>query len=156
MMVKAWAKNNDVKLQILRLSHIYGPADRRRYTIPIWLQAAGRNEPIRLFVNPSMYRNCLYIDDCCRAILRAVTLETSAGVINTVSKHTATMLEIARLCKEVSHNPYEIEIRDPCSDLKKETGLRFKNNNKFRELLGGEAVSLYEGLEREFEYYRKK
>lgn len=152
-LLREWAAAKSVNLQILRLSHIYGPGDKRQYTIPIWLRAAARDEPIRLFTNPSMYRNCLYIDDCCRAILRAAYLQSDNGIINLVSSHNATMLEIAQLCREISGNSHEIEIKIDGIDLKKEVGLRFSNNEKYMRLLGHEEYDMRSGLEKEHEYY---
>lgn len=150
MLLDEWAEKNGVKLHILRLAHIYGPNDRRKYSIPVWLQAAGNGQPIRLSVNPDMKRNCLYIDDCCRFLLRAAYMEQDVKVINATSSHNATMYEIASLCKKISANPHDVEIQ-PTENS--DVGLAFADSGLCKNCLGLENVCLEEGLRREYEYY---
>lgn len=145
-----WSKEKNVKLHVLRLSHIYGPKDKRKYTIPIWLQAALQDKPISLFANPSMYRNCLYIDDCCRFIARASKLNEDIKVINTVSSSNPTLYQIALNCKKVSKNNKEVILKE--SD-DKSCGIEFDNAEIRRIYLGNELYSLEKGLKDEFLYY---
>ena len=150
MILDEWSEKYQVNLHILRLSHIYGPNDKRKYTIPIWLQAAERKEAIRVYTNPEMKRNCLYIDDCCRFLFRAAYLQEAVRTINVVSSYNATMYEIASLCKKISENPYDIEIS---TTDKAENGLAFKNSDLRELYLGKEKIQLEEGLRREYHYY---
>ena len=151
--VQAWAKETGTLLHVLRLSHIYGPGDKRVYSIPVWLRAAQTGEPIRLFTNPDMHRNCLYLDDCCEMMWNALFLEEEVGVINLASQRTTTMLELAACCKEISGNTRPLEVQGGGWASGKAVGLRFKNNDKARKYLGGETVGLKEGLRRTFHYY---
>lgn len=154
MFLEEWAEKNGVNLHILRLSHVYGPGDRRRYTIPIWLQAGGNNQPIKLSAYPDMNRNCLYIDDCCRFLAKALYLEADIILINLVSEYNATMQEIAEICKLVSNNPFPIQFLDDGTNIKLQKGLSF-NNSLCRQYLGEEKYTLRSGLEREYAYYER-
>lgn len=152
MLLQEWADKQGVLLHILRLAHIYGPCDLRNYTIPIWLQAAAQMQPIKLYANPNMLRNCLYRDDCCSFMYRALYLDEDIRIINLISRHTSTMLEIAQVCKEISGNLNEILLNMDKCDVKNEVGLGFKNNDLCRQYLGEEQYDLCRGLEREYQY----
>lgn len=146
-------KKNEINLHILRLSHIYGPGDKRRYTIPIWLQASKNNENIKLYVNSNQRRNCLYIDDCCRFISKAVYLNDEVDVINVISEHNATMGEIAELCKKVSRNQQDIWLGKKCTE---NMGLGFSNCDRRRQYLGDEKYTLEDGLAAEYNYFGER
>jgi UDP-glucose 4-epimerase len=152
MYLQEWAGKENVNLHILRLAHIYGPKDKRRYTIPIWLQAGMDESPVRLTTNPKLRRNCLYIDDCCKFLAKACYLEENVPIINLVSDHTAIMLEIAETCIRVSENPSDVLVE---SNGNNDAGLCFKNSILRQRYLGEEDYTLEEGLKREFEFYKK-
>lgn len=152
MVLKKWAEDNGVNLNILRLGHIYGPNDNRNYSIPIWLQAVFNHKPIQLYANPQMKRNCLYIDDCCKFLLKAIYVHQGNRVFNIVSNYTASMLEIAEICKKVSKNPFEISIAENYSEG--ELGMEIECSQDMHAFLGSEEYSLEEGLEKEFDYFK--
>lgn len=155
MLLHEWAAENHVRLHVLRLGHIYGPRDARTYSIPVWLNAARKNEPIRLYANPDMYRNCVYIDDCCKALWAALSLTEDVEVINVVAKQNRKMHEIARMCGEISGNAYGIEIASSEFEREKQCGLRFKNNENCSRYLADPECDIREGLKREFAYYER-
>ena len=155
MLLHEWACENHVKLHILRLAHIYGPRDARNYSIPAWLNAVRKNNPIRLYANPNMYRSCVYIDDCCKALWAALNLTEDIEVINVVAKKNYTMYEIARMCAEISGSEYEIETVFTQSEKEKQCGLRFKNNENCSQYLADMEYDMREGLKREFAYYEQ-
>lgn len=152
MYLKDWASRNRTRLHTLRLPHIYGPNDKRNYTIPIWLKAVLKDQQIKVFTNSNQKRNCLYIDDCCRFLAKACYLENDVNVINLASEHNSTMGELAEICRKVSGNRLEVVYE---SENLLNKGLQFKNCDLRKKLLGDEGVSLEEGLHREFEYYCK-
>jgi UDP-glucose 4-epimerase len=152
MYLQEWAGKENVNLHILRLAHIYGPGDKRRYTIPIWLQEGMDGRAVRLTANPEMKRNCLYIDDCCKFIAKACYLQEEVPLINLVSDHTAAMLEIAETCNRVSGNPQDVRIEPNGNE---DAGLCFKNSELRQRYLGLEDYTLEEGLKREYEFYRR-
>ena len=155
MMLQEWADKYGVLLHILRLAHIYGPDDSRRYTIPVWLQAANLKQQIKLYTNPNMLRNCLYRDDCCNYMWKTIYLEEEVRIINLVSLKNYTMLEIAQRCKEISGNKDAILIKDEQENNRKDIGLGFKNNSLCEKYLGKEKYTLKEGLKKEWEYFSK-
>lgn len=158
MLLHEWAEKNRIRLHVLRLAHIYGPNDARNYSIPVWLKAAERKEPIRLFANPEMYRNCVYIDDCCRALWAALRLREHIEIINVVGENH-TMYEIARICKEVSGNGLEIEIDRQGMGKENQCGLFFRNNDCCNQYLVELGYDLREGLKRElvsYEQYKRE
>ncbi len=146
-------EESKINLHILRLSHVYGPGDKRIYTIPIWLQASRNDQDIKLYVNPGQKRNCLYVDDCCRFISRAAYLDDEAEVINVASEHNATMGEIAQLCKKVSQNQKDILIE---GNNPENIGLGFLNCDKRKRYLGDERYSLEDGLTMEYNYFLER
>ncbi len=155
MLLREWSGENRVRLHVLRLGHIYGPRDTRSYSIPVWLNAARRGEPVRLYANPDMYRNCVYIDDCCKALWAALNLREDIEIINVVSENNHTMWEIAVMCGEVSGNSRGMETASRESGGEEQCGLYFKNNDRCRRYLGEPDYDMREGLTREAAYYER-
>lgn len=155
MLLHEWARENHVRLHVLRLANIYGPREARSHLIPVWLNAVWRKEPIRLYANPDMYRNYVYIDDCCKALWAALNLREDVGIINVVHGKNDTMQEIARICKEISGNEYGIETDLTEIDKAKQCGLHFKNNDTCSRYLADLEYDMREGLKREFAYYER-
>ena len=104
--VKSWSESNKVIYQILRLGHIYGPGEEAyKKLIPISIKKIINNETPTLYSDGSDLRSFLYVEDCCRLILKSISLEKSEGPINIVSSKSKSIKEIVSiLCKFKSDN----------------------------------------------------
>lgn len=151
MLVKEWALKNGVVPHILRLGHIYGPGDKRRYFLTVFIKNVADREKIVLSADPGMFRNLLYVDDCCNFILNSLSLSNDVGPINLVSKNNFTMLEIVKTIISVGGSKTRYEISKQSINTTRK-GISFKNSNKCREYLGEEKVSLKVGILNEYRY----
>lgn len=142
LLVSDWAAKHKCACQILRLGPLYGPGDlRKNYLIGALLKKAATGEKLSLYADKYMRRNLLYIDDCCRFIMRSINLEETPK-INIVSSHNPTMLEILEaICKASDYKAeYEIvETEHKGKDL-------IYDARRRAEYLGRETYSLEAGM----------
>lgn len=115
LIVKGWASEYNVAVDILRLAPIYGAGDKRENEfIGKIINQALNGEKIYLYANPKMKRNLLYVKDACKFIEQAGDLEEEIGVINVVSDENLTMEEIVKVVIDKAKNmsDYEVVLRE--------------------------------------------
>jgi nucleoside-diphosphate-sugar epimerase len=108
MYVRYFARRHRIPACILRLYSVYGPYEEPRRLIPaVVLEGLSRQYPP--FVDPSVSRDFVYVDDVCEAYNRAATLPIDPGSIFNVGSGTQTTIGgVARAAKEVfgiDHEP---------------------------------------------------
>lgn len=152
-MLKIWAEENNVCLQILRLGHIYGIGEEKyKKIIPTIINKIIYNIEIDLFSNGTEKRSFLNIKDCCKLILNSMKLEEFVGPINIVSSMNVSLLNLIDLLFEISQKTVGVK----CIDKSFEARDILYNNEKMIKYLGNETISLKQGLREEYEYCYKK
>lgn len=103
MMLSAWCGARDVALTTLRLQNVYGPGQSliNPYTglLPLFVQTAGRGQPIDVFEDGLMTRDFVHVDDVARAFAAAIveTPSDSSRVIDIGTGVALPILDVARL-----------------------------------------------------------
>jgi len=130
--VKAYELQHNIKTKIVRIFNTSGP--RIRYgpefgrVIPNFIHQALNDEEITIFGDGSQTRSFIYVVDEIEGILKFVHQSKAIGeVINLGSNKEYTILEIAKLIKELTNSKSDIvfkplPIDDPtrrCADLGK-------------------------------------
>ena len=130
--VKAYELQHKIKTKIVRIFNTSGP--RIRYgpefgrVIPNFIHQALNNEEITIFGDGSQTRSFIYVVDEIEGILKFVHESKAIGeLINLGNNKEYTILEIAKLIKELTNSKSEIvfkplPIDDPvrrCADLSK-------------------------------------
>jgi len=152
-MLESWAEQFEVKLQNLRLGHIYGPGeDEYKKLIPITIKRIINGEAPQFFSSGEEKRSFLYISDLCQLIINSVGLEAYMGPINVVSKNSMTVKDIIKCIASFSTKAIEI-VEPEC--IAKGSDLIF-NTCKVEKLLGGEKISIEDGLAKEYDYFNSK
>ncbi|KAF2412166.1 hypothetical protein B1729_16215 [Microbacterium sp. B35-04] len=106
-MLSAWCGSRDVELTILRLQNVYGPGQSliNPYTglLPLFVQIAGRGEPIDVFEDGLMTRDFVHVEDVARAFETAMQNPRpgAARVIDVGSGEATPILEVARLVSSI-------------------------------------------------------
>lgn len=98
-LVRAWSARHGVPFAILRLTHVYGPGERRyRKLIPVAIERALAGEPIAVSGDGSALRDVLYVADAAHAFVAAwQRLSTgSLDTINVATGRSVSVLEVAR------------------------------------------------------------
>ncbi len=143
LIVKDWCIRNDIECLILRVGPTYGPGDKRNSEfVGRIMQQALRNEEIRLFADPSMRRNLVFVDDLCRFIANAIDISNKAELINLVSDNNPSMIEIINSIVEQANSQSKVSI------IKGDYfGRDFAfSSSKRKEYLGTERYTLDEGI----------
>ena len=149
LIVQEWAKQNDVKCQILRLGPIYGPGDNRRgYLLDKIIQSSICNTTFDLHMSLKTRRNLLFIDDACEFIWNSIQ-GNSLDTINIVSEWNSTIGEIIQYLKENNSNFTVVHHGGNMPEI-------LFNAEKRIRILGKEKVSLKEGIYRYYKWMRER
>jgi len=143
-----------------RFQNVYGPgevlgAGRWRGTaatvwrnvIPTFIYRGIKGTPLIVENRGTATRDFIYVDDIVRGLLLCATLGEPGEVYNLASGKETSILELAQLVNELTHNPCPIEW-GPRRDWD-HSGKRFGSTRKAMETIGfGARVPLEEGLVR--------
>ncbi len=140
---------------ILRIFNTYGPRMRREdgRVVPNFIQQALAGIPLTVYGDGTQTRSFCYVDDLVEGICLALESEKAVGqVINLGNDREMTVLELARLVKEMLDSPSDITFLPlPEDDPRR----RKPDLTRAREILGWEPVTgLEEGLRRTMEWFR--
>ena len=149
--VIAYKMQHGLDTRIARIFNTYGPRMRAEgvygRVIPRFIEQALSNNPITIFGDGSQTRSFCYVTDQVEGLVKLAFLEEAKGeVVNIGSDKEMTILELARLVKELTKSDSEIVFEE----LPKDDPLRRKPDiSKAKRILDWEPkVELEEGLRR--------
>jgi len=159
----AYAKRG-LPVVIVRYFNSYGPRlDPKGYgsVIAKFIGQALRGEPLTVYSDGQQTRCFTYVDDTVRGTILAATVREAEGkVFNIGSSRETTILELARLVKELVGSPSEI-VHVPYAEAYgpdfEETRRRVPDVSKAERILGFRAqVPLEEGLKKTIEWFKSR
>ena len=153
-MLEIWAKNNGSTLQILRIGHIYGVGEELyRKIIPETIRKVKNDETPIIFSEGKEKRSYLNISDCCKLILNSIEKNEYYGPINIVSSNSISVSDIIDLIIKVSGKQIK-----PIKQINKllQSHDSVFNNKKMHNLLGDDAISLFEGISEEYKMFDER
>ena len=151
----AYYREFGVKVKLIRIFNTYGPRmkvnDGR--VIPNFINQALRNEPITIYGDGQQTRSYCYIDDLVEGIYRvAITPGIEGQVLNLGNPEEYTILETARIIKELTNSNSEFKFLPPLED---DPRRRCPDISKAKELLKWEpATPLREGLKKTIDFFK--
>ena len=150
-----------IKACSLRMTNVYGPRQlikhNRQGFIAWFVRLAVENKKIQIFGDGAQKRDLNYVDDVCRALLRAGALEESSGKIyNLGSDEVVSLKDLTEALIDVAGaGSYEL-IPWPDEKKKIDIGDYYGDFSKIRNELNWQPkVSLRDGLQKTVEYYKK-
>jgi len=149
----AYHRARGVETRIMRIFNTYGPRMRLDdgRVIPNYFCQALRGEPLTVYGDGSQTRSLCYVDDLVAGAL-AVLEGPDPMPFNVGSQDEVTMLQLARVVKEVTGSSSEIEFRPLPQDDPRQ---RRPDTTRASEVLRwAPAISLEDGLARTLEYFR--
>ena len=151
---QAYAGSFGMHTVALRFSNVYGPfSAHKRNAIPNFIKRCLKSEPLDIYGDGHQTRDFIYVDDLCEGILRALEADAAGEVFQLATGVETSVLELARLTKEVTGSTSEICFHPG------RAGEVYKSRvdiSKVRTELGLEPkVSLAEGLAVTAEWYRQ-
>src|SRR5215467_12456905 len=149
----AYHRAHGLDTRIMRIFNTFGPRMRLDdgRAIPNFLTQALRGEPLTVYGDGSQTRSLCYVDDLVSGIL-AVLDGPDPMPFNIGTQDEITMLELARLIKELANSSSEIVFRPLPQDDPKQ---RRPDTTRARTILGWQPqTSMEDGLRRTLEYFR--
>jgi len=104
---RVWESMTGLECQILRFTNVYGPRDRDR-VIPIWLDRAGRGEPLEIHGGEQVI-DFVWVGKAVEALLAAAHSELT-GPINMGSGTGVTLPHLAHRVLEETGRPCKLEV----------------------------------------------
>jgi UDP-glucose 4-epimerase len=163
-MAIAYQSSYGVPVTILRFFGSYGPRHHLSWwggPQSVFISAILRDESIEIHGDGQQTRSFTYITDLVDGIVRSIQYDgTPTAIFNLGNTEEVTILELARVVKEVCETPHELKVRmvpyatfgGNYEDVRR----RIPDISHARELLGFEPrVSLREGLKPTVAWQRK-
>jgi UDP-glucose 4-epimerase len=146
----------------LRLTNTYGPhllmKHGRQGFITTFIRRALEGQGLQVFGDGSQLRDFTYVADSVEAFLAtALTPATYGQALNVGGEEPVSLLDVARMCQRIAGEGGTAEtVPWPPEREKIDIGSIYVDHAKLTELTGwNPAVSLEEGLERTFAFYRE-
>ena len=164
--VRFYARRYDVPAVIFRQTNVYGWAPvMKRTLINAFIESALKDGVLRIFGTGKQQRNFLYIDDLAKyyeAIIFYDSPEELRGeIFNVAGPQTATVLDVAKIVKEISEQELALKVKIRWEDSEKDKGFEVYNfpisYEKAKEILGVEPrVDLRTGIRIELKRRTRK
>lgn len=146
--------NFDVPTVALRYFTVFGPRQRPDMAFNRFIRAALDGEPISVFGDGLQERDFTYVDDAVAATIAAGERGRVGAVYNIAGGNSATVLDVIEAIGEIAGTPPEVAHEGRMAGDARKTGA---DTSAARADLGyAPAVSLREGLERQFEAERAR
>jgi dTDP-glucose 4,6-dehydratase len=150
----AYRRTHGVDTAILRIFNTYGPRMRHNdgRAIPAFATQAIDGRPITVAGDGSQTRSVVYVDDEVEGIVRLL-LSDHPGPMNIGNPYELSMLELARLVREIAGSSSEITfVPRPVDD----PTVRQPDISLALDVLGWQpTVDIREGLERTIRWFRE-
>ena len=117
---KAYNHEFNADIKIARFFNVYGSGQSPQFVVPIFINKALKNEPIRVFGDGNQTRCFTYVGDIVDGVMRIVEKGKRGEAYNIGNNNPTTILELAQMIKEITGSNSEI-IK---SDFGKETRLQ--------------------------------
>jgi UDP-glucuronate decarboxylase len=157
--VIAYKMQHDLDTRIARIFNTYGPGMRAEgvygRVIPRFIEQALSNKPITIFGDGSQTRSFCYVTNQIEGLLKLAFLDDAKGeVVNIGDDKEITILELAKLVKELTNSKSEIVF----NELPKDDPPRRKPDiRKAKMLLNWEPKGeLKEGLLKMIKWFEEK
>jgi len=132
----------------VRFFNVYGAGQDNRMVIPRFFEQCISGEPITVFGNGHQTRDFTYIDDTIKACLLLTEKVNGCEIFNVANENEFSILELAKLIKEITGSKSEIKIiNSPSKRYDYEVERRFGSFDKlFKAVNFKPSTNLNEGL----------
>lgn len=148
--LKLYSTAESIPLTILRYALVYGPRNRSKMAVSLFITKALRNEPITLRDHGRSFRDFIYVSDVIDATVTAIKKNESDDY-NIGSGVKCTTLDLAETIIKATNSNSQIILSDMPKDFDSVTDI-----SKAKQKLGfAPKITLKEGLMREVEWHLK-
>lgn len=153
--VYAYNRTHRVPVRVARIFNTYGPRMRSKdgRAVPSFIRQALSSESITVHGDGSQTRSLCYVDDTIEGLLRLLECEDALEPVNLGNPTEVTVLELARLIRDLADSSSEIVFtKRPPDDPQR----RRPDISRAQRLLGwSPKVSLKHGLGKTIEWCRE-
>lgn len=154
-MTMGFVRKHDVDARIIRIFNTYGPNMQKDdgRVVSNFINQALTGSPITVYGDGSQTRSLCFVSDLVEGIIKSLTTEGTKGeVINLGNPNEKTILEVAKIIKEMTQSNSEITFETlPADDPKR----RNPDISKAKSLLSwSPKVNLDEGLQKTIDYFK--
>jgi len=112
-LVRAYARQFDLPVTILRYFSIYGPRQRPEMGYAVFIDRILRDEPVLIHGDGSQSRGNTYIDDCVAATLAAIAHGPTGDIFNIGGGEVVSALEAVGLIESIIGRPARLAFGPP-------------------------------------------
>lgn len=140
---------------IFRFFNTYGPNQSSDFVVPIFLNAAMKNQPIRIYGNGKQTRSFCYIDDNVDTCIKVLESDTYINdVLNVGSDIEITITELAERIIAVTNSKSSIEYIDALKEG--DMARRCPDISKMKKVLHRDLITLEEGVKKMVSFYENR
>ena len=152
---KAYNFEFGTDIRIVRFFNVYGPGQQENWVVPIFIGKALKNEPIQVFGKGNQTRCFTYVDDIADGVITVMEKGHKGEAYNIGNNQPTTMLELAKLSKELTKSKSEIIIAGYGKDTRlreREIEYRIPDISKIGALGWKPKIMINEGIKRILEH----
>lgn len=152
-MCRVYSELYGINVVCLRFFTVYGPGQRPEMAIHKFTRLIDNDEPIDVYGSGHSKRDYTFVDDIVAGIGRCLDLDCGFEIVNLGNSHPTELIELIGLIEEKLGKKARLNfIEDQAGDVP----VTFADVSKGAKLLGFKPeVSIFDGLDRFVEYYRK-
>ena len=105
---KAYNHEFGADIKIARFFNVYGPGQSNNFVIPIFINNALKNKPLRVFGDGNQTRCFTYVEDIADGVLKVLEKGRTGEAYNIGNNKPTTILELAKIIKELTGSKSEI------------------------------------------------
>jgi len=153
---RAYAKNFEIPITILRFFSVYGPRQRPDMAYSILMDCLMHNRPFQRFGDGEQSRSNTFVADCVSAILLAADQpeRAKAETFNVGGGEVVSLNEVIRMLQEITGRQLKIEERPALPGDQAHTRA---DSARIREMLGfNPTTPVREGLEAQVAWFQER
>lgn len=105
---KAYNHDFGTDIKIVRFFNVYGPGQSNNFVIPIFINDALQNKPLRVFGEGNQTRCFTYVEDIADGVFKVLEKGKTGEAYNIGNNKPTTILELAQITKEITGSKSEV------------------------------------------------
>ena len=105
---KAYNQESGTDIKIVRFFNVYGPGQSNNFVVPIFINNALQNKPLKVFGDGKQTRCFTYVHDIIDGVMKVIEKGIRGEAYNIGNNTPTTILELAQTVKEVTQSKSEI------------------------------------------------
>lgn len=157
MYAKAYNQEFGTDIRIVRFFNVYGPRQTINFVVPIFINLALQNNPIKIFGEGNQTRCFTYVEDVADGVLKVFDKGKAGEAYNIGNNQPTTILELAQIVKELTSSKSEIikvGFGKETRLKEREIEYRIPDISKIKTLGWEPKTSVREGIKKMLEYVK--